>query len=88
MRLGKRVTAKGKVTPISLAGSKVKLTVQKKNGTKWLRVKRVARTIRATGSYGWTYEPAKRGVYRVRAAIAATAEHLAARTTWRRFRVR
>ena len=38
LKLGKRVTAKGTMTPTSLAGSKVTLTVQKK-GAKWVNVK-------------------------------------------------
>ncbi len=88
MRLGRRVTAKGVVTPASLAGSSVTLTVQKKQGTRWVRVRRVARTISATGTYGWSYKPAKRGAYRMRATIARTAVHTSATTTWRAFRVR
>ena len=88
MRLGRRVTAKGVVTPTKLAGSSVKLTVQKKQGTRWVKVKRVARTISATGTYGWRYKPAKRGAYRMRATIAKTAAHTAARTKWRLFKVK
>jgi len=88
MRLGRRVTAKGVVTPTSLAGSQVKLTVQKKQGTRWVKVKRVARTISATGAYSWKYKPAKRGAYRMRATIAKTARHTAAKTVWRSFKVK
>jgi hypothetical protein len=88
VKLGRSVTAKGMVTPTSLAGSKLKLTVQKKRGARWVTLKSTARTIGATGSYGWTYKPARKGAYRIKATIAKTAEHLAARTTWRTFRVR
>jgi hypothetical protein len=88
MRLGRRVTAKGVVTPTRLAGSSVKLTVQKKQGTRWVKVKRVARTISATGTYAWRYKPARKGAYRMRATIAKTAAHTAARTTWRPFKVK
>jgi C1A family cysteine protease len=88
MRLGRRVTAKGKVTPASLAGSKVKLTVQKKRGARWVKVKSVARTISATCAYSWKYKPARRGAYRMRATIAKTAAHTAARTKWRPFKVK
>jgi hypothetical protein len=88
VKLGKSMTAKGKVTPTSLAGSKVTLTVQRKHGTKWLKLKSTGRTISATGSYSWKYEPARKGAYRIKATIAKTAEHLAAGTTWRTFRVR
>ena len=88
MRLGKRVTAKGTVTPASLAGSKVKLTVQKRKGARWVTVKSVARTISLTGAYSWKYKPARRGAYHMRATIAKTAAHAAATTKWRTFRVK
>ena len=88
MRLGRHVTAKGKVTPTSLAGSKVTLTVQNKRGARWVKVKRVARTISASGAYGWTYRPARRGAYRMRATIARTYTHTAVRTKWRPFKVK
>jgi hypothetical protein len=87
MKLGKRVTATGKVTPTSLAGSKVRLTVQKKRGARWVTVKSVARTISASGAYSWKYKPVTRGAYHMRAAIAKTAAHTAATTKWRTFRV-
>ncbi len=87
MRLGRSVTAKGKVTPTSLAGSKVKLTVQKKKGTRWVTLKSVTRTISATGAYIWKYKPATRGAYHMRATIAKTATHTAAKTKWRPFKV-
>ena len=61
MKLGKRVTATGKVTPTSLAGSKVRLTVQKKRGARWVTVKSVARTISASGAYSWKYKPRQEG---------------------------
>jgi hypothetical protein len=88
MKLGAGVTAKGTVTPTSLAGSKVGLTVQRKSGTKWVKVKTVTRTISSAGSYGWKYKPAKRGAYRVQAKIARTAAHAAAKTAWRPFKVK
>ena len=87
MRLGRRVTAKGRVTPTSLAGSKVKLSVQKKRGARWVTLKRVARTISITGAYSWKYKPVRSGAYRMRATIAKTAAHTAARTKWRLFKV-
>jgi hypothetical protein len=87
MRLGRSVTATGKVTPTSLAGSKVKLTVQKR-GARWVTLKSVARTISASGAYSWKYKPARRGAYRMRATIAKTAAHTAATTTWRSFKVK
>jgi len=88
LKLGKRVTAKGRVTPTSLAGSKVKLSVQKKKGAKWVTVKSTSRTIGLSGAYSWKYKPAKRGAYRMRATIAKSAAHTAAATPWRKFKVK
>ena len=88
LKLGKRVTAKGRVTPTSLAGSKVKLSVQKKKGAKWVTVKSTSRTIGVSGAYSWKYKPAKRGAYRMRATVAKTTAHTAAATPWRKFKVK
>ena len=88
IKLGKRVTAKGAVTPTSLAGSQVKLTVQKKRSARWVTLKSVKRTISATGAYSWKYKPAKRGAYRMKATLAKTATHTAAKSKWRSFRVK
>jgi hypothetical protein len=87
IKLGKRVTAKGKVAPISLAGSAVKLTVQKEKSGRWVAIKSVKRTISATGTYSWKHKPAKKGAYRTRATIAKTSVHAAAATKWRPFKV-
>ena len=88
VKLGKRVTAKGAVTPTSLAGSKVTLVLQKKTGGRWRQVKSTTRTIAANGSYSWKYKPAKKGSYRMRASIAKTAVYVAAATKWRAFKVK
>jgi hypothetical protein len=82
------VTAKGTVRPTSLAGRKVTLTVQKKSGTKWVKVKTAAATLSATGAYRWKYKPTKKGAYRVHATIAKTATTAAATTKWRSFKVK
>ena len=88
LKLGKRLTAKGAVTPKSLAGNKVTLTVQRKQGGKWHKVTSVACTIAANGAYGLKYKPVKKGSYRMRATIAKTAANTAATTTWRTFKVK
>ena len=88
LKLGKRLTAKGTVTPSSLAGGKVTLTVQRRQGSKWRKVKSVARTISASGAYGWKYKPAKKGSYRIQATIAKMATHTAAASKWRTFKVK
>jgi photosystem II stability/assembly factor-like uncharacterized protein len=88
LRLGHRVTVKGLVTPTSLAGSRVTLTVQRRHDGRWRAVASRTRTIGAGGAYSWTYQPAKSGAYRVRASMSKTATHTAARTAWRTFRVK
>jgi predicted secreted protein len=88
LKFGKGVTAKGTVTPTSLAGSKVTLTAQLKKGSKWVKAKTASATINSTGSYSWRYKSAKRGTYRIEAAIAKTAAHMAARTKWHTFKVK
>jgi len=84
--LGKSVTAKGKVTPSSLAGSQVKITVQRKSGGKWMTVKSVMRKISASGTYIWKYVPAKSGTYRMRTTIAKTSTNASAATKWHGFK--
>ena len=76
------------MTPTSLAGSEVTLTVQKKTGSKWVKAKTALVTISSTGAYSWRYKPAKRGAYRVQAVIAKTAAHAAATTKWLAFKVK
>ena len=88
LKLGKRLTAKGSVTPTSLAGSKVTLAVQRKRGGKWRKVTSLARTISASGAYSWKYKPTKKGSYRIQATIARAAANTAAETTWRTFKVK
>ncbi len=88
LRLGRRVTATGVVTPSRLAGSKVKLSVQKQRSGRWVTLTSALRTIGARGGYGWTYRPSSRGVYRLRATIARAATNTAAATTWRPFKVK
>jgi alpha-tubulin suppressor-like RCC1 family protein len=88
VKLGKSVTAKGVVTPTSLAGSKVTLTAQLKKGAKWVKAKTFQAPISSTGAYSWKYKPAKKGAYRLQGAIAATATHGAAATRWLAFKVK
>ena len=88
LKLGKSVTAKGAVTPTSLAGSKVTLLVQRKKGSKWLKAKTASAKISSTGVYRWKYKPTKKGPYRVHAAIAKTATHAAVVTKWLAFKVK
>lgn len=88
LTLGKRLTAKGKATPASLAGGKVKLTVQRKQGGTWRKVRSLTATIGAKGTFSATYQPAQKGTYRIQATIAETAAHVAAETRWLTFKVK
>jgi 5-hydroxyisourate hydrolase-like protein (transthyretin family) len=88
IKLGRSVTAKGTVTPTSLAGRKVKLTAQLKKGRKWVRARTVSASIGTSGVYSWRYKPSRRGAYRVQAAIAKSDTTVAVVTKWRAFRVK
>ena len=88
LKLGKRMTAKGMLTPASLAGKAVTVTVQRKRGGKWVTVKSATRKTGATGAYSWRCKLASKGRYRVRAAVVKTVAHTAATTAWRNFKVR
>ena len=87
LRLRRYVTAKGVVTPSALAGGKVKCQVQRWVH-RWATVKTVLRTIGSSGAYSWSYKPAKKGSYRLRATVIKTATNTAVRTTWRGFKVK
>jgi len=88
LRLGKRVTAEGVVTPGSLAGAKVTLTVQRRQHGRWLTVTSLTRQIGASGAWSSKFRPAKKGSYRIQAKIAMTATNTAATTKWLSFKVR
>jgi len=87
IKLGKSVAASGAVTPASLAG-KVTLTVQLKKGSAWIKATTASATITSAGVYSWKYKPAKKGAYRMQAAIAKTDAHAGAATAWLAFQVK
>jgi hypothetical protein len=87
LTFGKTLTATGSVTPANLGGAVI-LTVQREVNGKWLAVTSAARTLTASGTYSWTYKPARKGTYRIKTTIAATAAHAAATTMWTVFTVR
>jgi C1A family cysteine protease len=87
LKLGKRVKASGTVMPLGLVGCKVTLTVQRDRGGKWPRVLALVRTVGTGGTYGWSYKPPTKGIFRVKATIGKTSTHAAAKTTWRVSRV-
>jgi len=62
------------VPPTSHAGGKVRLYAELWKGGTWVRVKTGFATISFTGTCSWRYKPAKKGAYRVQAAIIKTDE--------------
>jgi len=88
LKLGKSLAAKGTVTPTSLAGGTVTLTVQRRQGGQWRKVTSLKCTISAGGTYGDTYKPAMKGSYRIEATLAKTTTHTAAATKWLTFKVK
>lgn len=84
-KLGRRVTAKGAVTPCSLVGSKVTLIVQRTRNGRRLKVANATCTIGANHAYRATYKLAKRGSYRLKATIAKSDRTAAATTKWLAF---
>ncbi|GEM_PF-2249397 len=88
LKFRKKFTAKGKVASANLSATKAKLTLQRKRGKKWVKVKIVSRTLTSTNAYSWKYKPSKKGTYRIRATVAMTATNKAGATKWRTFKVR
>jgi hypothetical protein len=86
--LGRSVTATGEVTPTSLIGSRVTLSVQQKQGAARVKVKSASASSRPKGKYAWTYTPAEKAAYRMQATIPATDAHAAAATEGLTFTVK
>jgi hypothetical protein len=83
LTLGKKVTAKGALTPSTYTVKALVLTVQKKKGTKWIGATTKQLTIGADGKYSWKYKPKKAGSYREQASLA----NGDAMSPWRTFKV-
>ena len=88
VRLNRLVKTTGTAGPVaSLAGAKVALKIERKVGTRWVKMKTVTKTVSAAGAFSWTYKVVKRGPHRVTATIAKTTTHTAKKLV-RSFRVR
>ena len=61
LKLGKRLTAKGTVSPASLSGNKVVLTLQRKQGSTWVKVTTLTRTINSSGVYSGNLQARQEG---------------------------
>jgi len=86
IKLKASVKGSGTVTPMGL-GSVVSMTAQMKSGKIWVKAK-VATATLASGAYSWTFKPAKKGTYRMQAAIKATATNKASVSKWITFKVK
>ena len=87
VRVNKLITISGKVTPTSLAGASVKITIQKKSGTKWKTVKTASAKVSLAGAYSYKYKPTSKGTYHTKGAIAAKAGvNKAASSIWKTFK--
>jgi predicted secreted protein len=76
--LGKKVKVSGLAGPVpALVGAKIALKVERKVGTKWVKMKATTKTAGATGAFSWSYKTVKRGAHRVTASIAATSTYTA-----------
>ena len=71
VKLRKSVKVTGIAGPVaSLAGAKVAMKVERKVGTKWIKMKTGTATVSATGAFTWSYKTAKKGAHRVTVSIA------------------
>ena len=87
IKVNRYLTIKGAVTPGHAA--KVTVTLQRKVGTKWVKMKVVSRTSNATsGAYSYKYKVTRKGSWRVKTAAAKTAAYTSATTAWKTFRVK
>lgn len=76
--VGKTVKFAGTAGPAaSLAGAKVAFKVERKVGTKWVKMKAITKTVGATGTFSWSYKTAKKGAHRVTASIAKSSTYTA-----------
>jgi hypothetical protein len=66
----------------------VPLAVQLKNGAAWKAAKTSFATIAAGGAFAAKYKPAKKGTYRLRATLPASAAYTAAASKWLTFKVK
>ncbi len=78
VKVGKKAVVSGTAGPAaSLAGAKVTLKVERKVGTKWVKMKTGSVTASATGAFKWTYKATKKGAHRATMSIAKTSTYTA-----------
>ena len=73
----------------ALTGAKVSLKVERKVGTKWVKMKTGTATVKATtGAYSWSYKTQKKGSHRVTASIAKSSTYTAKKLAPKSFKVK
>jgi hypothetical protein len=88
VRVNRSVKVTGTAGPLApLAGAKVALKIERKVGTKWVKMKTTTKTVSAAGAFSWTYKAVKKGSHRVTASIAKTSTFTAKKLV-KTFRVR
>ncbi len=90
LKLGGKITVKGRLTP-ARPGGYVKLTYQRKVDGVWKTVLIKSRAVTSTetySTYSFTWQPTKKGSYRVKASVAATKTLIAYATAYKSFAVK
>jgi hypothetical protein len=88
LKLGRRITLTGRVRPLALAGQTVIIQYTGRRAGKSTEHAQVKRTIRAAGTYRWTFRPRYRGEYIVKAFVPTTSAYTMDRARAFRFRVK
>jgi hypothetical protein len=90
VKLGKKVKVSGTALPVpALANAKIGFKVERKVGTKWVKMKATATaTVGATGTYSWSYKAVKTGSHRVTLSIEAPATYTAIAKLVKTFKVK
>ena len=88
LKLGRRVTATGRVRPLALAGQTVIIQYTGRRAGKTTEHAQVKRTIRAAGTYRWTFKPKHRGKYIIKAYVPTTSAYTMDRARAFRFQVK
>jgi len=85
---GSTIRLSGRLTPLALAGSTIRLSVALQANDRWTTVRTFFVKTTPAGDYARAFRPWRKGRYQALAAIAATAAHTAAHSPAAGFTVR